>query len=94
MCQGAQEEVPRGPIPAEAYPASSTTQARQAWSPSAQAGEPSKIILDQSDADDCLPARRVGTDSERQHLKEAFAREGQKDGLEQWRRAFMSQIVP
>ena len=93
-CQGAQEKVPRGRIPAEAHPASSTTQARQAWSPSAQAGESSKTILDQSHGDDRLPAGRVGTDCERQHLKGAFAREGQLDGLEQWRRVFVSQIVP
>ena len=46
VCQGAQEEVPYGRLPAEAHPASSTTQARQAWSPSAEAGEPSKTILD------------------------------------------------
>ena len=94
MCLGEQEEVPRGRIPAESHHASSTTQARQAWSPSAQAGEPSKTILDQSNGDDRLTARRVGTDSERQHLKGTFACEGQQDGLEEWRRAFVSQIVP
>ena len=94
MCQGAQEEIPRGRIPAEAHPASNTTQARQAWKLSTQAGEPSKTILDQSHGDDRLPARRVGTDIERQHLKGAFARESQQDGLEKWRRALVSQIVP
>ena len=56
MYQGAQEEVRHGRISADAHPASRTPQARQAWSPSGQAGEPSKTILDQSHGDDRLPA--------------------------------------
>ena len=56
-----------------AHPASNTTQGHRAWSPSVPADIPQETTQGLWRVDDHLPARQAGTDSERQHLKGAFA---------------------
>ena len=79
---GAQQEVPRGRTPAVARRAGNTAQVHRAWSPSVRADTPWGTILDQSHGDGHPLAHPTGKDSERPHLKGAFAPWDQLGGLE------------
>ena len=53
--------------------AGNTAQVNRAWSQSVPADTPGQTILDQSQGDGHSLAHPAGKDSERQHLKGAFA---------------------